>query len=197
MERSLGDPVPTEEEPLDPATYDVTDFAGGVRPGRRRVEVQPRPDLYPDLQRVVAKINAVGDDADVDDLIDEYERIRGQMLVEWIVERRSPEWVKLFYAETATEMGITAKNGATDVVRGDFTYEQAVEVSMRMILAQTVSPTDWDLERLRSLFKAAPEQVDALADAVAQVNAGHSEALTLDFSQRRSTKRGTRRSSTS
>lgn len=201
MERSLGDPPPTEnDEPaaaLDPADYDVAEYAAGIRPGQRSVMIQPRPDLYPNLQRVVRGIQSATDDADVDDLIDEYERIKAQMLVEWVVERRSPEWVKEFYAKAAEELEIEGKNGATDVARGDFTYDQAIEVSMRMILAQTLQPAGWDLARLRDLYKAAPEQLDLLADAVAKVNAGHTEELTLDFSQRRSTNRGTRRSSTS
>lgn len=193
-ERSLGDPV--EPEP-DPSTYNVADFAAGIRPGRRSVIIEPRPGLYPELQSVVRLINEAPEDADVDDLVDQFERIKSLMRVEWVVERRSPEWVKEFYAECREEMGIAGDVGVKDVLTGRFTDEQAVEVAMRSILAQTVTPDGWTLDMLRDLREVAPEQLDILADAIAKVNAGHSEALTLDFSQRRSTNRATRRSSTS
>ena len=199
-ERSLGDtPEPEQDEPtLDPATYDVAEYAGGIRPGRRRVTIQPRPDLYPDLQRLIEQINEAPEDADVDDLIDEFERLRSLMRVEWVVERRSAEWTVEFYRQAAEDMGVAMKNGAHDVARGDFTEDHAAEVGMRCILAQTVETSDgrdWTLDDMRRLHEVAPEQVDVLADAVAKVNAGHAEALTLDFSRRRSTSRGTRRSS--
>ena len=201
-ERSLGDPVDEPTPELDPATYDVAEFAGGIRPGRRRVTIEPRPDLYPNLQRLIDEINAAPDDADVDDLIDRFEALQRVMRVEWVLERRSREWVVGFYREAAKEMGLDEDlaGGAKDIARGQFTDEQAQEVALRIILAQTVSTSDgvdWDLDRLRQLLAAAPEQVDLLSDAVSRVNAGHAEALTLDFSRRRSTNRATRRSSTS
>ena len=198
-ERSLGEaPEQPEEQPeLDPAGYDIADYAGGIRPGRRRVTIQPRPDLYPDLQRLIERIDEAPEDANVDDLIDEFDRLRDLMRVEWVLERRSPEWTVEFYRQAARDMGVEVKNGAHDVARADFTEEQAAEVGMRCILAQTVETSDghdWTLEDMRRLREVAPEQVDVLADAVAKVNAGHAEALTLDFSRRRSTSRGTRRS---
>lgn len=191
-ERSLGDPV--DPTPPTPEDFDVAAYAAGQRPGRHSVQVRQRLDLLPDLEAVTDRIMAAPADANVDDLIDEFDALKAKMLVRYVFEQRSPEWIREFYKQTATGMGIKVKNGAKDVLRGKFTEDQAVEVALRLIAAQCIEPAGVTVDTLREFYKADPAAVDILSQAVADVNAQRSEALGLDFSQRRSTKPGTRRS---
>ena len=190
-ERSLGDAVEPE---LAPETFDVAAFAAGQRPGRRSVNVRTRLDLYPQLEELVERINAADPSANIDDLIDEFDAIKAKMQVRFVFEQRSPEWVREFYTQAARDMGIKTKNGTKDALRGKFTQEQAVELACRLIAAQCVEPAGVTHEAILELQRTDPTEVDRLSQAVADVNAQRSEALGLDFSQRRSTSRGTRRS---
>lgn len=190
-ERSLGDPVDTEPTPAD---FNVAAYAAGQRPGRHSVQVRQRLDLLPDLEALTDRIMAAPANANVDDLIDEFDALKAKMLVRYVFEQRSPEWVREFYKQAAQDMGVKVKNGAKDALRGTFTEEQSVEVALRLIAAQCIEPTGVTLDSLRELYKADPAAVDVLSQAVADVNAQRSEALGLDFSQRRFTSRGTRRS---
>lgn len=192
MERSIADPSP--DDAPTPQTFDVAAFAAGHRPGRRSVNVRTRLDLYPALEAVVERIEAADPGADVDDLIDEFDAIKAQMLVRFVFEQRSPEWVREFYRRTADELGVKSKKGTKDALTGAFTEAQAVEVACRLIAAQCVEPEGVTVDTIRDLHQADPSEVDRLAQAVADVNAQRSEALGLDFSRRRSTSRGTRRS---
>jgi hypothetical protein len=182
-ERSLGDPADTEPTP---ETFDVAAYAAGHRPGRHSVQVRQRLDLLPDLEALTDRIMAAPADANVDDLIDEFDALKAKMLVRYVFEQRSPEWVREFYKQTALGMGVKVKNGTKDALRGTFTEDQAVEVALRLIAAQCIEPEGVTVESLREFYTADP--------AAADVNAQRSEALGLDFSQRRSTSRGTRRS---
>lgn len=195
-ERSLGDPVEPSSE-LDPSTYNVADFAAGIRPGRRSVQIRQRLDLYPALEAVVLRIEAADEGENVDDLIDEYEALKAQMLVTFVVEKRSAEYRATLYREAADELGITPGNGTSDVLTGKTTEEQGVQIALRMILGHIVEPDGVTIGDLQKLYENDPSQVDALTLEVQRVNAGEAEALTLDFSRRRSTNRGTPHSSTS
>jgi hypothetical protein len=190
-ERSLGDPADTEPTP---ETFDVAAYAAGHRPGRHSVQVRQRLDLLPELEALTDRIMAAPVDANVDALIDEFDALKAKMLVRYVFEQRSPEWVREFYKQTATDMGVKVKNGAKDALRGTFTEDQAVEVALRLIAAQCIEPAGVTVESLQEFYTADPAAVDVLSQAVADVNAQRSEALGLDFSQRRSTSRGTRRS---
>lgn len=192
MERSIAD-SPEPDAPT-PETFDVAAFAAGHRPGRHSVLVRTRLDLLPDLERLSDRIMAAPDDANVDDLIDEFEALKARMLVRFVFEQRSREWVREFYIETAKDLGITGKKGIKDVLSGGFTEEQATEVAIRLIAAQCVEPEGVTPDTIRELHEAYPGEVDRLSQAVSDVNAQRSEALGLDFSQRRSTSRATRRS---
>jgi hypothetical protein len=198
-ERSLGDAPPVDEpEGLDPKGYDVRDYAVGIRPGRRSVTIEPRPGLMPELQALVEQINAAPDDADVDALVDEFDRLKSLMRVTFTLERRSQEWIKDTTNRVLDEMG-APRGGMKDVKDGTFTEADSLRVTCSLILGQTVEVSDghdWTVDELAALYESAPEQVDALAGALIEVNAAASDELTLDFSQRRSTSRGTRRSST-
>lgn len=192
MERSLGD-APEEEKP-DPTTFDVAAFAAGHRPGRRSVQVRTRLDLYPDLEDIVRRIDAADPDSNIDHLIDEFDAVKARMLVTFVFEQRSREWVREFYKRAAKALGVTGKSGGgKGALKGEMSEEQAREITFRLLAAQCVQPEDVTPDTFRDLYEVDPAQVDELALAVQQVNARESEALTLDFSQRRSTNRTTRR----
>lgn len=195
-ERSLGDPAPIESpHPLAPEDFDVAAFAAGVVPLRRAVSIRTRLDLYPQVQAVVERITTAPDGADIDDLIDEYESLKALMLVTVVVEARSREWVAEFYKRSRRSLGLGKK--------AKFEGDHAYEVALRMIVEQVVEPVGFSRATLDNLIEARASDVgglrvdDALAQAVQEVNAGRTEALSLDFSQRRSTRRSTQTPSTS
>jgi hypothetical protein len=95
--------------PLDAATFSPFAFLDGFRPTRRTVKLHERADLIGDLDEIANRIDSLPEDADVDDLIAEFHRVRDVFQASvcfWTVERRSSEWVTERWATYAREHGI-------------------------------------------------------------------------------------------
>lgn len=188
-ERSLADEAEVEQEQTvtpDPASFDVIEWAAGVRPQRVSVPVRHNLHLYPQLQDVARRINAADEDADVDDLVDEFEALKAQMLTTFVLERRSSEWVAEFTREaTKALVGPKRKGGKAKPL----TSAQAQTLAIRLIHAQIVAPEGVTVEALEALLATDPRAVDALAEALASLNVGEADLLDEDFGSRRSGRR--------
>lgn len=182
---------------LDPATFDMNAFIQGVRPTRRSVRLHLRADLLAGLDEIVAEIDAT--EGDVDHLIRDYEATRAAFFADfqtWTVERRSSDWVKEVWAQTAARLNVPLnKDGDTDDMKARAVLVQhqlagqVVEIKDRdgKVIATSVT-----VEQLDALRATNEGEWNRLAIAMSECNlitAAASEVLTRDFSRRSSTGR--------
>lgn len=178
VERSMAD-VPVSTETVNPEDFDLESWLGGVRPTRRAVRVLARGDLVADLERIADQIDNSPEGEDVDELVDEFDRIRAEFLhgTWFIVEKRSTAWVEKFRANAASQLGVSSKKP-----------DGAVKIGLHQTAAQVVEPkiTAAQLERL---YETNQGEANKIIRAVMQVNDDLAEdagVMTRDFSRRRS-----------
>lgn len=185
--------VPVATNPED---FDLTAWMEGVRPTRRGVRLYSRADVIARLEQVADEIDEAPDGSDVNDLIDEAEKLQETFVngVVWVVvEKRSTEWLDNFREEGAKRLGVTL-NDKGEV--GD--RAKAQRLMFEQIAAQVVEPEGFTAEHLERLYDANEGEVTKLMTTTRHVNSQLAESasvVTRDFSQRRSTSPTKRRSS--
>ena len=195
-ERSLADVVPTpivntSIKPT-PEGFDLAEFVAGVRPTRRAVQIFPLGHLIAQLEEIEAQIDAAGDDDDVDDLVDEFERIRDQFRdgVWFEIEKRSAEWVKKFDKDVEKRLGLVRKPKGGGM-RPELSEDDLTTVTLHRLAAQIVTPDGMTYDLLTRMLEGNEGEVAKLMQCMTQANnelAESAEVLTRDFSARRSAK---------
>lgn len=191
-ERSLADVTPETApaaEPVDvsepvpaPEDFDMRQWLAGVRPTRRAIKLYPNAHLIAEMDRVVEEIDAAPADANVDDLIDEFESLRAQHQdgVWFVAEKRSDEWVEAERKRLIKALNLDADN-EDDVLRLVYEITAAQIVSPRITgaeLAELAKANEGEAIKLYSLVKAVNTQLSEQAGV-----------LKRDFSSRRSVRR--------
>lgn len=184
---------------LDAATFDLDAFNGGMRPTRRTVTLHERADLIGVMDELANRIELAPADADVDDLIDAFNKARDDFhaaVTFWTVEKRSSEWVKdrrQTYAK-AHNIKLDADDDAADPRDG-------LSLLIDQLVGQIIAVKNADgagaeqkvtFDRLRGLYDANEGEFAKLAAALRDANtavAQSAKVLARDFSQRYSTSR--------
>lgn len=180
--------VDVTPQPL-PADFDMAAFLEGVRPTRHAVQLFPQAHLIARLEQIAAQIDVAASDADVDALVDEFERTRDQFRtgIWFTVEKRSSEWVDDFRETTAKSLGM--KKVRDDEGDENYSHADALKVSLHQIAAQIVEPAAVTFDDLRRLLDSNEGELNKLLMVMNLVNsqlAESSEVLKRDFSRRRS-----------
>lgn len=195
-ERSLADEAPlaeTQDETpeVTPESVDLGELAAGWRPTRRSVRIYPQGHLIAQMDDLIDRIESAPAEADVDDLIDEYEAVKAKYHqgVKFVFEQRSDEWVD----------DLRKKAHKRHKVKDDSpTQAQSRKIAADMIAGQCVEPQGVTPQMVMAIWDQNETDVDILAFTMKQANQGSLEASKVasrDFSLRRSTRDGTRRSS--
>jgi hypothetical protein len=192
-ERSLADvDVSVDTSPkVTPENFDLAEWAAGVRPTQRSVKLYPNAHLIGRMDELADKIDSAPEGADVDALIDEFERVREQFRdgVWFTVEKRSSEWIENNRKQTAKQYGIKldddgdAENTADNIV-----------LMLHQLADQIVRPRGMTYDMLRSMYDANEGELVKLTNAMQTANRALAEAsgvLSRDFSGRRSHTRRT------
>lgn len=191
-ERSLGDVVTVDTTPnnITPQDFSFEDFLNGVRPTRRSVVLYARGDLIAKLDEIVAAIERAPETDNVDDLIDEYERVRAEFQDgRWFtVEKRSSDWAEKFRLTTEKSLGFkrTRKDDDSEPTLSD---EDAATITMHQLAEQIVTPSGVTVQQLKHLGDTNEGELSKLIYAMITVNselAQSAKVLNKDFSQRRS-----------
>ena len=188
-ERSLADFITdTTPEPEKPEDFDFEQFLAGFRRTRRTVTLYQRPDLIGEMERIADLIDMQPDDADVSDLVDQFEAVRAEFTrgTPVTIEGRSMEWIEEF--QKAEETTLPLPEDATPEQHA----ERNITVTLRQMVAQIVDPQGFTVDALRSLQETNPAEVNKLLTAMTYANVSVPESakvLTRDFSQRRSAAR--------
>jgi len=200
-ERSLADvstegPTGVDTTPHLPAPkdFDMAAFLEGVRPTRRSIKLYPHAHLVARLDELAAEIEQAPAGADVDDLIDEFEQVKGQFRagVWFTVEKRSGDWIEHFRTQTEKQLGFkrTRNDDGQDVLKDS----EATTISLHQLAKQIVVPTGVTYDQLRALADTNEGEASKLLRCMFNVNidlAQGAEVLTRDFSARRSTRSAT------
>lgn len=190
IERSLGEPA-TDKHVGQERDITLDEWIEGVRGFRLPVTLitvnDPDGSAAARLAEIEAIIDGLPDGPTVDALVDEAIELQGRVVSrhEFVLEQRSRERIEATRSAAMEAAGVKADE--------DWSPDQLLDVTFRMLLDQIVSPEGVTVERLRRIYAAAPDQADLLADAMRRVNAGvaSSKALLRDFSKRSSARRTT------
>ena len=190
IERSLGEPA-TDKHVGQERDITIDEWIEGVRGFRLPVTLitvnDPDGSAAARLAEIEAIIDGLPDGPTVDALVDEAIELQGRVVSrhEFVLEQRSRERIEATRSAAMEAAGVKADE--------DWSPDQLLDVTFRMLLDQIVSPEGVTVERLRRIYAAAPDQADLLADAMRRVNAGvaSSKALLRDFSKRSSARRTT------
>ena len=145
-EKSLADVVAesvVDSSPVvTPQDFDIDAWINGVRPSRRSILLFPRGDLIARLDEIASQIQNADDDADVDDLIDEFEQVKAEFKAgRWFtVEKRSSEWQEKFRLDMEKELGFRRVKRDDDD-EPSLTDKEAAEISIHQCAAQIVTPS--------------------------------------------------------
>lgn len=166
--------------------FDIDAWIAGVRPTRRSVKLHPDAHLIARMEQIADRIDGAPAEANVDDLIAEFEECKRQFNdgVWFTLEKRSSDWEKTFREKVAAELGIADLEKATT--------EQTVEVILRQVVAQTITPVGLTVDHLRKMLELNEAELNKLIvtlDNVQKRLAEQAGVLTRDFSQRRSSGR--------
>ena len=186
-------------EHLDPATFDLSAFIGGIRPTRRTVTLHMRADLVGEMDEIAQRIDGLPDGPEVDALLERFEEARQGFLAAttyWTVERRSSEWLTKRWADYARANSITLdKNGDTSD-RQARTLLLTDQLVGQLVGVKTESgqplPGTVTFDALRALAEANEGEFNKLLYAMSDANMAMAQAakvLTRDFSPRSSTAR--------
>lgn len=176
--------VSAEQTPED---FDFAAWLEGVRPTRRAVTLYQRADVIAELEALAERIESLPDGPEVDEAVDRFDALKDEFHHGrvFVVEARSPEWVEHFQAEARKALG----------VKGEPTQAQDARVLFEQLAAQIVTPRV-DADQLERLQNVNAGEFNKLAAALGFANrqvAQSAGVLKLDFTSRRSAKRGTRR----
>ena len=184
---------------LSAASFDLDAFVGGMRPTRRTVKIHERADLIGVMDELANRIESAPEDANVDDLIDQFVAARESFtagVTFWTVEKRSTEWISENRRGYAKDHGLTldeddaAKDG-----------KDGLALLLNQLAGQIVEVKDAQgatLERpvtyevLRRMYDANEGEVNKLVTAMLNANTTVAQSATVlsrDFSQRYSTSR--------
>jgi hypothetical protein len=201
-ERTLADAPDEPQQPIyyvdssvtpTPENFDIDEWIAGVRPTRRSVRLVANGHLVARLEEIADQIERAPEDADVDDLIDQYDAIKAQVRegVWFTLEKRSSEWVYEFLRSTCASLGYPAPERG-DQPLGKLTTEQRIEVVLRQVAAQTVVPQGLTAGHLQRMLDANEGELNKLVltmDAVNSTLAESAGVMDRDFSGRRSSGR--------
>lgn len=183
--------------PLDPQTFDLGGFIGGVRPTRRTVALYGRADLIAAMDEAANRYDLAQDDDEAAQCLDIYERAKAAFLASvthWTVEKRSSEWIEDRWAAYAQANGLKLdKDGSAANLRDKLRFlidqlaGQVVEVKDHD--GNTIA-RDVTHESLRALYDTNEGEFNKLLYAMQDANASFAhmaKVLTRDFSRKSST----------
>jgi hypothetical protein len=191
-EKSLAEVSTVDTTPtITPEDFSFEDFLEGVRPTRRSVLLYPRGDLIARMDEIATLIETADDDANVDDLIDEYEQVKKQFRqgIWFTLEKRSSEWAEKFRVDTEKSLGLKRSKDDT------LSDEDATTVSIHQLAQQIVVPSGVSVASLRRLAEVNEGEFNKLVYTMIKANSqlaedstdnDKREVLSRDFSQRRS-----------
>lgn len=195
-ERSLADEAPeatTDAVEVAPGEMTAESVLSGARAMRLGLKVRPNLHLFADLQELVDAIDESPEDADVDDLIDEYDKTKADYLRHewWVIEQRTAERRTLVRREAAKALGYTLDE--LDRVEGDDEDRtKRSEVEAHVMADHVVIPEGMTAEALTAFHAASPGEFSRLEQTVVQVQRTLSDegaqSVVRDFSSRRSGK---------
>lgn len=198
-ERSIADKPEVEIDETEPAErgpLSTDEFLSGVRKQRRSVKIRPNLHVLADMQRLIDTIEDAPEDADVDDLIDEYETAKAAFLEHewWVVEQRTPERRRHVRREAAKRLGIELHDDGENVAEDDQDQTSAAAVEAHVIADHVVSPEGVTAEQVRALYEGSPGEYTKLDFGVSRVmrvlDEEAAQDVLRDFSSRRSGKTG-------
>lgn len=166
----------------EPENFDLDAWLDGVRPTRRAVLLYGRSDVIARMEEIAGTIEDA-DDAEADELVDEFERLKAAFLGSgrwFVVEGRSPEWVDDYRRAAKKELGSK---------KDDLTERQKVRVLLGQLAQQIVTPQGVTVAALERLHETAPGELNKLIVAMTYANeqlSGTAKVLSMDFSSRRS-----------
>lgn len=194
-DRALGDlpsvPIINTTVPPTPEDFDLAEFIAGVRPTRRAVQIFPQAHLIAQLEQIAAQIEAAPEDADVDDLIDQFEQVKAgfEAGIWFEIEKRSSEWVTKFDNDLVKQLGLVKKPPGGGQ-KPQLSVDDNAKVTLHRLAAQIVQPPGMTYELVKSLAEHNEGEVAKLMVCMTSANnelAESAEVLTRDFSSRRST----------
>ena len=200
---ALNDPhvVDTTPPEVRPEDFDFDAFLSGARRTRRGVRIFNQGRVIGEMEHLADTISRLPDgDPKIDGLIDEFEALKASFGdgVWWEVEARSEEWIMDFWRKGAARQGFLVTDEGRVVSKNGKATDRAAEVSraltMAQVAAQTVAPERVSVAQLRILADDSPAEYAKILTAIKYANSqspASAQVLRLDFSQRRSTQRGT------
>jgi hypothetical protein len=191
VEQSLADVETVDSTPhITPQDFSFEEFLNGVRPTRRSVLLYPHAELIARLDQIANQIDAAPEDRNVDDLIDEFERVKAQFHtgVWFTVEKRSSEWVEKFRVDTEKRLGMKRTRSDEDS-EPELATRDLATISLHQLAEQIVTPSGVTVAQLQKLMDTNEGELNKLVFAMIEVNtklAQAAEVLNKDFSRRRS-----------
>lgn len=191
-ERSLAE-IDTDAVEVEPGEMTAESVMSGARAMRLGLKARPNLHLFADMQRLVDAIEESPEDADVDDLIDEYDKAKAAYLTHewWVIEQRTHERRTLVRRKAAKALGYALDE--LDRVEGDDDdLTKRSEVEAHVIADHVVKPEGLTADDMRVLHASSPGEFARLEMTVVQVQKTLSDegaqAVLRDFSSRRSAK---------
>lgn len=168
---ALGEAVAAVNDPVALAkNFDFESWLQGARSPRTSVRVFQRPDLQAELDRITAEVDGLSSDAPdevVDRLAGDFERVKAEMVesaVDFVIEKRSSEWVKNFRIAECEALG--TKHDAGDPVDNEGAM---VAVNLAQLAEQIVEPKV-SAQQLARLYEVHEVAVIRLASAMHLMN---------------------------
>lgn len=164
--------------------FDLDRWVEGIRPTRRKIKLYPNAHLIGQLEEIANRIDSASDDADVDDLVEQFDRIRSQFRdgVWFTIEKRSSESVLASRKATAKRVGIKLDDDGDSTNQAD-----TITLILHQLVEQIVEPTGITYEHLRAMLDANEGEVNKLVltlDVVQKRLAEEAGVLDRDFSER-------------
>lgn len=164
--------------------FDLDRWVDGIRPTRRKIKLYPNAHLIGQLEEIANRIDSAPDDADVDDLVEQFDRIRGQFRdgVWFTIEKRSSESVLASRKAIAKRVGIKLDDDGDSTNQAD-----TITLILHQLVEQIVEPTGITYEHLRAMLDANEGEVNKLVltlDLVQKQLAEKAGVLDRDFSER-------------
>jgi hypothetical protein len=193
----LDVPAPTRDvtQTLDATTFDMSAFIAGHRPTRTAVLIPEKASLLADIKKLEWRIDHAPADADVDDLIGQFETLIGEYQSAqrfWTIEARSPEWVKQRHLEFEQANGIKKAKDGSYLSEQDAAGVLSDQLIGQLVGVESTDGVPSDLPTLKGVLELYDDNAvlwNLLVQEMHRVNVAvpQSEAvLTRDFSQRSS-----------
>lgn len=164
--------------------FDLDRWVEGIRPTRRKIKLYPNAHLIGQLEEIANRIDSAPDEEDVDDLVEQFDRIRAQFRdgVWFTIEKRSSESVLAARKATAKRVGIKLDDDGNSTNQDD-----TITLMLHQLVEQIVEPTGITYEHLRAMIDANEGEVNKLVltlDVVQKRLAEEAGVLDRDFSER-------------